>query len=126
MKMGYIALALIILISSLLIMFNNYLEDSVNDITKDIETMNYKIQNKDYSSAYQLFSDMKNKWEKSEKIIHLMIENDELDNISITIHEIESFFENNVFEEFLKKSYNLIFSINHLYEKNKLSLETIF
>ena len=116
MKMGYIALALIILISSLLIMFNNYLEDSVNDITKDIETMNYKIQNKDYSSAYQLFSDMKNKWEKSEKIIHLMIENDELDNISITIHEIESFFENNVFEEFLKKSYNLIFSINHLYE----------
>ncbi len=126
MKMGYIALALIILISSLLIMFNNYLEDSVNDITKDIETMNYKIQNKDYSSAYQLFSDMKSKWEKSEKIIHLMIENEELDNISITIHEIESFFENNVFEEFLKKSYNLIFSINHLYEKNKLSLETIF
>ena len=126
MKMGYIALALIILITCLLFMFNYYLENSANTMTKLIKTMNYNVQKKDYTTAYKSFLSLKDKWEKSEKIIHLIVENEELDNINITIHEIESFFENKSFEEFFEKSYNLIFSINHLYEKNKLSLETIF
>ncbi len=126
MKMGYIALALIILITSLLLMFNNYLENSANSITKLIETMNYNVQKEDYNTAYKIFLKLKEKWEKSEQIIHLVVESEELDDINITIREIEAFFQNNTFVEFFEKSYNLNFSINHLYEKNKISTETIF
>lgn len=126
MKMGYIALALIILITSLLLMFNYYLENSAKTLTKLIETMNYNIQKKDLNSAYKNFLSLKERWEKSEKIIHLIVESEELDNINITIREIEAFFENDNFEEFFEKSYNLSFSINHLYEKNKINAETIF
>lgn len=126
MKMGYIALALIILITSLLLVFNNYLENSVNDITKMIEKMNYNVQNKNYDTACATFLKIKEKWEKSEKIIHFMVESEELDNINITIREMEAFFENNIFDEFFEKSYNLNFGINHLYEKNSINTETIF
>lgn len=126
MKMGYIALALIILITSLLLVFNNYLENSVNDITKMIEKMNYNVQNKNYDTACATFFKIKEKWEKSEKIIHFMVESEELDNINITIREMEAFFENNIFDEFFEKSYNLNFGINHLYEKNSINTETIF
>ena len=49
-----------------------------------------------------------------------------VDNINITIREMEAFFENSVFDEFFEKSYNLNFGINHLYEKNTINTETIF
>lgn len=124
--MGYIALVLLILITGLLLMFNCYLKISAETITELIETMNVNIQKEDYDTAYKNFSDIKKEWEKREKIIHLTVESDELDDINITIREIEAFFENNTFEEFYEKSYNLNFSINHLYEKNKLNIETIF
>lgn len=126
MKMGYIALALLILISILLIVFNIYLSHSTNAMCETIKIINNSIKSKNYTLAATDYKQLKNQWKNTEKIIHFLISNDEIDDINEIFAEMDSYFEKKFFEEYFKTCYKLDFHIRHLYEKNQLNIETVF
>lgn len=125
MKMGYIAIAIIVIISLLLILFTYYLNDVVTDITSLMDNVNKHVKNKEYLTAYKAYKKVKDRWKKAENIIQIQVENDEIDYINEVFSELDSYFEKNFFEDFFEASYRLNFHINHLYEKNIVKMENI-
>lgn len=123
--MGFVALGIIIVFSTLLILFGGYLDSSVNEMLGIIDTLNEYVENKDYENADYCYQQLKTKWDKSEYIYGIQIENDELDYINELMAEMDSYFERNYYEDYFETSYKLIFYLNHLAVKNKVSTDTI-
>lgn len=125
MKMGYVALAIIILISALLASFMGFLSRTTDELKELISLTDTFVENGEFQQAFLYFKKAKENWEKWEKIYELQIENEELDNISGIFSEIEAYFEKNFFEDYFEASYRLKFYIDHIRTKNKASLETV-
>lgn len=126
MKMGFIALGLVFLICISLITFNIHLSQTIENMNATIIAINDCIEEKDYIRAENHYIKLKNQWKKSEKTIHFLVNSDELDNINEIFSEIDSFFERKLFEDFFKTVYRLDYNLKHLYEKNQLTIETVF
>ena len=125
MKMIVTTLCILLLIIGFAIGYQAYLEDTMKRYIAVVEEMDRSMDLGDYEAAKDKYARLKKDWLKSEKILTISIEHNEIDSIMEQFAEIDSYFIKNIYEDYYQTSYKLKLYFRHLIEKNRLNLETI-
>jgi|GEM_PF-6795296 hypothetical protein len=125
MKMIVTTLCILLLIIGFAIGYQAYLEDTMKKYIAVVEEMDRSMDLGDYEAAKDEYAGLKKDWLKSEKILTISIEHNEIDSIMEQFAEIDSYFIKNIYEDYYQTSYKLKLYFRHLIEKNRLNLETI-
>ena len=125
MKMIVTTLSILLLIIGFALGYQIYLEDTMKEYIAAVEEMDRSIDSEDYEAAKGAYAALKTDWLKSEKILTISIEHNEIDSIMELFAEIDSYFVKNIYHDYYQTSYKLKLYFRHLIEKNRLNLETI-
>ena len=125
MKMIVTTLCILLLIIGFAIGYQAYLEDTMKKYIAVVEEMDRSMDLGDFEAAKDEYARLKKDWLKSEKILTISIEHNEIDSIMEQFAEIDSYFIKNIYEDYYQTSYKLKLYFRHLIEKNRLNLETI-
>ena len=102
-----------------------YIENSSRYILSDISYTKNQIQNDNYEEAKNHIENIKNTWGSIRPVWKLFIHHDKLDNIEKEIEVLKSYIDLQDKNEAITSLEILIFSLNNIYEDEKLILENI-
>jgi len=128
---------IIIIISILLIILTlnyitqNYTKFCVSEISSDLNGLRGKIKEKiDIEEVPKQLNDsiddIHNKWDEMYKRLAFYIEHDELEKVETCLTNIRSNIETEELEHSIENLDNCIFILEHIRDKEKLSLANIF
>jgi len=128
---------IIIIINILLIILTlnyitqNYTKFCVSEISSDLNGLRGKIKEKiDIEEVPKQLNDsiddIHNKWDEMYKRLAFYIEHDELEKVETCLTNIRSNIETEELEHSIENLDNCIFILEHIRDKEKLSLANIF
>ena len=128
---------IVVIIIILDIISNNYTDKSIEDISQKLNTLDFLLEemNKIDKTANDLSlqediennsKDMVNIWKKRQKILNCYIEHNEIEKISDKIHLIEKQIRIDSLEDARQSITEAEYTLEHLKEKQKLSLVNLF
>ncbi len=126
MKMGILAAILLVIIIIFLIWFSWYFSSSFEEINALVKELDNLILQENFKDAYTKFSYLKTKWREKRKILGYLIIKNELDILEEYLDEIECYFKDGSFDEYILSSNKFLLNLKRLEGKNKVSFETIF
>ncbi|SHK18038.1 DUF4363 family protein [Paramaledivibacter caminithermalis] len=119
------AFIVIILITSWIIIYN-FIEKSVHNINSMLSEMEDKIYNNNWNSAVSIYNDIYIKWKNTKKVLMLVIEHEEMEKINLTLEKIKKYISINDKSLSIGETAALKYFLNHIREKESLSLHNIF
>ena len=125
MKMGIFALILLVVIITVLTLFNIYLKNSINEIMALTEKSVIYTENGNYKKATENNKKAITLWKKNEKIYELLTEKPKLDIITGMFNEATVLLTQNRYEESKTALSTLLFQFKDLINENQLNAETI-
>lgn len=119
-----ICIIIIFLVIFLDITINNHFEKEMNVIQKNISDLQELVREKE--NVKEKVEELKKNWERFDYIAAYYTEHNELEKVSLKINLVKKNIEtgeNDMTVEYLEE---LKFLLNHICEKDKLSLKNIF
>ena len=119
-----ICIIIIFLVIFLDIIINNHFEKEMNVIQKNISDLQELVQEKE--NVKEKVEELNKNWERFDYIAAYYTEHNELEKVSLKINLVKKNIEtgeNDMTVEYLEE---LKFLLNHICEKDKLSLKNIF
>ncbi len=102
-----------------------YLNKSASYLSSDIEYVKNAIINNNYELAKEQLNNTKNNWNEQKKIWHIFINNEEIEEIDVSIIELEEYINNQMKEESIVEVSKLISLIKYSANMQRLSIETV-
>ena len=102
-----------------------YLNKSASYLSSDIEYVKNAIINNNYELAKEQLNNTKNNWKEQKKIWHIFVNNEEIEEIDVSIIELEEYINNHMKEESIVEVSKLISLIKYSANMQRLSIETV-
>lgn len=117
---------LIIFISD--IFLQNYIKGSVEEIKNDLENLKKEVLDSGIESK-ELEEKVKKiyeKWEIKNKVLTFFVEHDELEKVNTELNKIKGYFEVDMKDDSMTDINETIYVLEHIREKQKVSLKNVF
>lgn len=115
---------IVIILSGILI--NSYLDKSSKIIENGIDRIEADIRERDWEAAKLDFTQVSSKWNKTKIIWSMLVDHIEVDNIDSTLSRIQSHIQTRDYSLSLSEISALRLFVEHIPEKEALSLKNIF
>lgn len=121
-----------IIIIVFIIILNGITENNTNKtvktISENLELVRQDVLEKepDKEKINTHFNDAYNKWEELDDIMAYYIEHDELEKVKTALTSAKSFIEVEEYQQSIESIDKCIYILEHIKEREKLSLENIF
>lgn len=102
-----------------------YLNKSASYLSSDIEYVKNAIINNNYELAKEQLNNTKNNWKEQKKIWHIFVNNEEIEEIDVSIIELEEYINSQMKEESIVEVSKLISLIKYSANMQRLSIETV-
>ncbi len=102
-----------------------YLNKSASYLSSDIEYVKNAIINNNYELAKEQLNNTKNNWKEQKKIWHIFVNNEEIEEIDVSIIELEEYINSQMKEESIVEVSKLISLIKYSADMQRLSIETV-
>ncbi len=125
--MRVVTVTLIILIIFIVsaVMLDNYINDTTNDLLKDIEVLNKLIEENKWSESKSQLANLQYTWEDVEKRWKLFLEHYEMDGIDIAMSRLDQYIEIENKPLALGEMAELRLLVGHIKKKESFKLENI-
>ncbi|MBR6505166.1 MAG: DUF4363 family protein [Clostridia bacterium] len=126
-----IIITILVLVFSLNYMTQKYTKFCVSEISSDLNNLRGKIEEKINSEEVSeelnnSINSIHNKWDEMYKKLAYYIEHDELEKVETCLTNIRSNIETEELEHSIENLDNCIFVLEHIKDKEQLSLANIF
>jgi hypothetical protein len=116
---------IIILLLSWLFIFN-FITNTSRELTTLIQEFEKNINNEQWYSAEKDLKLLESKWNNSLKLLKLVIDHDEIEKTNLSLTKVKKYILTQNKDFILGETSELKFHINHIKEKESLSLKNIF
>ena len=121
-----IVIVVIALIIGLDIITNNYTEASVSILSDELNILREDILQEDKENAQTQMMNIKNIWEEKYNILAYYIEHDELEKVETELTSLGAFLNVEEYRECISELDKTIFVLEHIEEKEKFDVRSIF
>ena len=121
-----IVILVIALIIGLDIITNNYTKTSVSILSDELNILRENILQEDKENAQTQMMNIKNIWEKRYNILAYYIEHDELEKVETELTSLAAFLNVEEYGECISELDKTIFVLEHIEEKEKFDVRSIF
>ena len=121
-----IVIVVIALIIGLDVITNNYTETSVSILSDELNILRENILQEDKENAQTQMMNIKNIWEKRYNILAYYIEHDELEKVETELTSLAAFLNVEEYGECISELDKTIFVLEHIEEKEKFDVRSIF
>lgn len=125
MKKLIVSIIVLITFITLSIYIQNKIQQSANDIVSDIKELYKNIKSETWEISDQQLKELEYKWEELSDKWALIIEHEEIDNITVALLKSKTFSINREKEEALAELREFEFMIDHIPKINRLELKNI-
>ncbi len=121
-----IIVGVIALIVGLDIITNNYTKNSVEMLSKELSELREYILNEDVKTAQNKISYIKNIWKEKYNVLAYYIEHDELEKVETELTQLSAYLDMKEYNECISQLDTTIFILEHIEEKEKADVRSIF
>ena len=121
-----IILVVIAMVIGVDVISNNYTKSSFDIITSKLNVLKEYILKEDKDKTTLKMQEIKEEWEKRYKLLAFYIEHDELEKVETEMVKMEADIEVEEFKHCISEVETTIFILEHIQEKEKFQLESIF
>lgn len=125
MKKLIICIIVLIAFISISIFVESKLQQSANEILKDIDLLYNEISDENWDKVDNDLKKLENKWENTSDKWALLVEHEEIDQITVSFLKSKTFTINREKEEALAELREFKFMIDHIPKITKLELKNI-
>ena len=128
MREYIIIIIILILIIGGDIFINKYLENSSQNLIKELQNLQSKIDDKTYSNEELIkeANDIYDKWHKTDKKWAIIVLHSELDLIETSLIKMKTEIKEENLDIAQEELETSVFLINHISEKEKFCLKNVF
>ncbi len=126
MKKLIISIVVLIVFIILSIFVQNKIQQTANDIVSDIKELYKNIENENWEVSDLQLKELEQKWEELGDKWGVIVEHEEIDNITVALLKSKTFSLNREKEEALAELREFEFMIDHIPKINKLELKNVF
>ncbi len=121
-----IALTVIILVIGLDIISNNYLKESVTELSNELNKLRIHILEENKVEAQKQMKIVKQKWSERYKVLAYYIEHDELEKVETELVRLSADIDMEEYKHCINELNTSIFILEHIQQKEKLDIISIF
>ena len=121
-----IIMVVISLIVGLDIITNNYTKQSLEIMTSELNILRKYILNEDKTKAQEQMKFVKEKWEERDKVLAFYIEHDELEKVETELTGLSADINAQEYKHCIAELDTTIFILEHIQDKEKIQLISIF
>lgn len=121
-----IIVGVIALIVGLDIITNHYTKNSVEMLSKELNELKEYILNEDVKTAQNKTSYIKNIWKEKYNVLAYYIEHDELEKVETELTQLSAYLDMEEYNECISQLDTTIFILEHIEEKEKADVRSIF
>lgn len=121
-----ITILIVLLILGLDMITNNYTWDAVSILTKDLNELKKEIKEKNSSNIDNKTNEILEEWKKHYNILAYYIEHDELEKVETELTRLKADQESKKYEDCINEIDTTIFILNHIENKEKFTIQSIF
>lgn len=116
----------IALIVTLDVITNNYTKDSVNVLAKELSSLEQMLKEEQNKEITSKVSNINKEWQKRYGKLAYYIEHDELEKVGTEITKISAYINVQEYDEAQNEIDTTIFILQHIEDKEKFSVRSIF
>lgn len=116
----------IALIVTLDVITNNYTKDSVNVLAEELSSLEQMLKEEQNKEITSKVSNINKEWQKRYGKLAYYIEHDELEKVGTEITKISAYINVQEYDEAQNEIDTTIFILQHIEDKEKFSVRSIF
>lgn len=121
-----IIIIVVALVIGLDIISNNYLKESVTELSNELNILKIKILQEKQEEAQKQMQALKEKWKEKYKVLAYYIEHDELEKVETELVRLASDIDMEDYKHCINELNTAIFILEHIGKKEKLDIISIF
>lgn len=121
-----IIIIVIVLVVGLDIVSNNYLKESITELTNELNELKVEILEENKQESQRQMKEVKELWEKRYKVLAYYIEHDELEKVETELVRLASDIEMEEYKHCINELNTAIFILEHIGQKEKFDIISIF
>ena len=121
-----IIIIVVALVIGLDIISNNYLKEAVADLSNELNALKVLIQEEKQEKAQKQMKIVKDKWKEKYKVMAYYIEHDELEKVETELTRLSANIDVKEYEHCIEEIEASIFILDHIGQKEKLEIISIF
>ena len=126
----YKEVIIIIVVVTLVIGFdvisNNYLKEAVSELSNELNKLKEIILDEKQEETQNQMKIVKKKWKEKYKVMAYYIEHDELEKVETELTRLSANIDINEYEHCIEEIETSIFILEHIQNKEKLDIISIF
>ena len=121
-----IILIVVALVIGLDIISNNYLKESVTELSSELNKLKVQILEENKQEAQKQMKKVKEIWKERYKVLAYDIEHDELEKVETELVRLASDIDMEEYKHCINELNTAIFILEHIGQKEKLDIISIF
>lgn len=121
-----IIIVVIALVVALDIISNNYLEDSVVQLSQELNNLRIEILNEDQENAKNQMEKVRSIWKEKYNVLAYYIEHDELEKVETELVRLSADIDVEEYKHCVNELDTSIFILEHIGQKEKFDIISIF
>ncbi len=121
-----IAILIVVFIYGLDIITNNYTINATNILSEQLEELKQEIKNENNEAIKHKTNEILDEWKKHYNVLAYYIEHDELEKVETELTILKAEQETKQYEECIKEIETTKFILNHIEDKEKFTIQSIF
>ena len=121
-----IIIIVVILVIGLDVISNNYLKESVIELSNELNNLKVQILKENQKEAQEQMQNVKEKWKERYKVLAYYIEHDELEKVETELVRISADIDMEEYKHCINELNTAIFILQHIQNKEKLDIISVF
>jgi len=121
-----IIIVVIALVIGLDVVSNNYLKQAVIEISNELNELKVQILKENKEEAQEIMQRVKYKWKEKYKVLAYYIEHDELEKVETELVRLSADIDMEEYKHCINELNTSIFILEHIEQKEKLDIISIF
>lgn len=122
-----ITIIIVILIVTIDIFANRYTEIVTEDLSNNLLILKNELTNASNTQKKEIKIDtILSNWKQYYKLLAYYIEHDELEKVETELTKLKAYLESQNYDESINEIDTIIFILNHIKDKEKFTLQSIF
>lgn len=121
-----IIIVVIFLVVGIDIISNNYLKESVTELSKELNNLRVEILEENKENAQKQMQKIKEKWTERYKVLAYYIEHDELEKVETELVRLAADIDMEEYEHCIEEIDVSIFILEHIQKKEELDIISVF
>jgi len=121
-----IIVVVIVFVVGLDILSNNYLKESVTELSNELNELKIQILEENKQEAQIQMRRIKDKWKEKYKVLAYYIEHDELEKVETELVRLSADIDMEEYKHCINELNTAIFILEHIQQKERLDIISIF